>query len=100
MARDSARPTAAAQAPARHQLWQLPMFVLGVAALAVVWQFRPVIVPTQNFVAELKSIRACLDAKPPDNDAALARAKALIPNLDRAPQVAGEVYFLLGSAYV
>src|SRR5205085_3794249 len=88
--------------PARLQLWQLPAFVLGVAALAAVWHYRP----TQSghegarLEPELAALRHALEQKPPDLDAALARGQELLAAADRAPQYAGEIHFLLGCALV
>src|SRR3954466_7095901 len=91
MAMDTAR-----SSTPRH-LWQVPVFLLGVAALVALLYFRPHFGPDTVAAAEsqLKDARQALDKDPA---AAVQRGLRVIAVADRYPQLAGEAYFVVGSA--
>src|SRR5881398_3670747 len=97
MATDTARSTA--PAPARH-LWQVPAFILGVAALTAVLVLRPYFGPDTPAAAEhqLREARKALEQVPPDPAAAVQRGLRVLALADRYPQMAGEAHFVVGSA--
>jgi tetratricopeptide (TPR) repeat protein len=91
MATDPARSTAS-----RH-LWQVPVFLLGAAAVAAVLILRPHIGADTLSAAErqLHDARQALDKDP---TAAVQRGLRVIALTDRFPQLAGEAHFVVGSA--
>jgi tetratricopeptide (TPR) repeat protein len=99
MATDPARSN---PSPARH-LWQVPAFLLGVAAVvAVLYVVRP---PTSadgpaGAEHQLREGRKALEQLPPDLNTALQRADAVLAAADRYPQLAGEAHFLAGTAHL
>src|SRR5437764_903805 len=94
MATDTAR----SSPPARH-LWQVPTFLLGVAAAVAVVYVRPYFSAETGPAAEyhLREARKALDQADPA--AALQQAGLVLAAADRHPQLAGEAHFLAGSAH-
>jgi tetratricopeptide (TPR) repeat protein len=85
----------------RRPLWQVPVFLVGVAALAAAWFLRAPADSGPRQVARLLA-RARQILSRPDGDAEAA-AEAAQNALDRAGtegERAGEAYFLLGSAFM
>jgi tetratricopeptide (TPR) repeat protein len=79
-------------------LWQAPLFVVGVAALAFVWLVRPFASDdgTRQAERDLNAARSLLGRSEGDPQKALTLAQRA---LDRGPQSqAGEAHYLLGSA--
>ena len=89
-------------ARASGQLWQVPAFMLGVAALAGVWALRPLWhdPAARQLRQDLAAIRKALDPKDPNTSLALALGEDLLDQVDRFPDQAGEIHFLLGTAYL
>jgi tetratricopeptide (TPR) repeat protein len=89
--------TAAPVAPG--QLWQVPVFVTGLLALAAVWVARPLWHGEQPRPRErdLAAAREALNGEHPDVARAIQLARSA---LDQLPDRAGEAHFLLGSAYL
>jgi tetratricopeptide (TPR) repeat protein len=88
--------------PSLRQLWQAPVFVAGLAALAVVWLARPpgCAAPVHQLERHLAGARSQLDSPNGDLDAAVQHAQAALDNVGSAPDRAGEAHFLLGSAHL
>jgi tetratricopeptide (TPR) repeat protein len=86
----------------QHGLWQLPVFLLGLAALATVWYVRPLWYdPTARQLREdLAAIRKALEPSSLDTVLALAKGEELLDQLGRFPNRASEIHFLVGSAYL
>lgn len=87
----------------RRRLWPVPVFLLGVAVLAAVWVYRPF--PSLRSGGrlpddDLEAVRQALDPPHPDTGRALALGEELYERIDQFPDRAGEIHFLLGSAYV
>lgn len=83
-------------------MWQIPAFLLGLAALIGVAVYRPFGHPPderRRFEEDLATVRNALDAKDPDTALALALGEDLLEQTARFPERGGEVRFLLGSAY-
>jgi hypothetical protein len=85
-----------------RQLWQLPVFLLGVAALVGVWHARPYLRPdpAARFAADLDELRKAVERPTPDVKTAIAVGQKLLPRVAEQPALAGETHFLLGSAYL
>lgn len=98
MATESA-PIASPVAP--RPLWQLPVFLLGIAALYSLWthgeKLRPSV--TERFQRSLEHLKSCLDRWPPDVDQ-LQAALRKIPKTTVPPEFADRVHYYTGSAYV
>jgi hypothetical protein len=92
--------TDAQERPARW--WQLPFFLLGLAAFLLVYWLHP----TRRgdgeervFERDLATIRSLLTRSAAEANSALAMAERAQEQVARYPQRAGEVAFLLGSAH-
>lgn len=83
-----------------RQLWQAPVFFLGVAVIIAVpltrKHWRPHDVPAIS--RQLAQARQALEKSPPDPTASLQYARKTLESIDRFPQFAGEAHFLIGSA--
>lgn len=91
MATDSARTS--------RNLWQLPVFLLGLAALAGVWFARPYwhLTPAQRYERDLAELKQTLDKVPVD----ASQVQTLLRKVqasDPPPQVAKQVPYVVGSA--
>jgi tetratricopeptide (TPR) repeat protein len=95
-------PIASSESPSaglrRRQLWQVPVFLLGVAALVLTWVNRPCTgdCTARQLVRELNVARHELVHN--NAEAALTMVRRVLEQLDRVPERQGEAYFLLGSA--
>jgi tetratricopeptide (TPR) repeat protein len=85
-----------------RKLWQVPTFLLGVAATTALWQAQPYLRPSsvRHVEREIASARAALEAGDPDVDLALSKAQQILTQNPLSPEQQGTVYFLIGSAYV
>ncbi len=102
MATDSAsRPATTSSVPPRRQIWQLPTFVLGVAAVIAVFKFFPPqpTDPKQALQREISTLRAAIAKRPVDANAIRTATRALSSSADRHPEEAPTIHFLLGSAH-
>ena len=95
MATDPAPP-----APPRR-LWQLPTFLVGLAALVALWNYGPRLRPSvaDRFDRAVQALRPAVDRWPPDVDQVQAALRKLPPG-DPPPEKAAQVRYLTGSAYV
>lgn len=84
------------------QLWQIPVFLLGLAALVSVVICRPLAssAHTHQFEQYVSQLRLALTLGVSDCKIALAHENELLALMERLPNRIGEVYFLLGSAYL
>jgi tetratricopeptide (TPR) repeat protein len=100
MATDTARSTTS---PAARHLWQVPAFLLGIAAvLVVLLVIRPRFSTDTLAAAEhqLAEARKAIEDSPPDLSAALSRTKLVLTQADRYPQLTGEAHFVAGTAHL
>src|SRR5581483_8526608 len=83
-------------------LWQAPLFVLGVAALAAAWFARPYLAPDNNrrLDRELAEARQLLAKRDGDADRALELAEAVLEASDAQSEHASAASFLAGCACV
>jgi tetratricopeptide (TPR) repeat protein len=95
MATDPAPP-----APPRR-LWQLPTFLVGLAALVALWhhghRLRPSV--ADRYERAIVALRPAVDRQPPDFDQ-LQAALRKVPDADPPADKATLVRYLTGSAYV
>src|SRR2546430_13565602 len=90
----------AAPAPPRR-LWQLPTFLVGLAALVALWHYGHRLRPSvaDRFDRAIVALRPPLDRWPPDLDQVQAALRKL-PEGDPPADRANSVHYLVGSAYV
>jgi tetratricopeptide (TPR) repeat protein len=84
-----------------RQLWQLPTFLIGIAALFAVWQARPYLRPTaaERYARDLNQLRQHLEKAGPD----AAAVQSLLRRIESTPApvpLVAQARFLTGSAYV
>jgi tetratricopeptide (TPR) repeat protein len=84
-----------------RQLWQLPTFLIGIAALFAVWHARPYLRPTpaERYARDLNQLRQHLEKTGPD----AAAVQSLLRRIEATPAPASlvaQARFLTGSAYV
>ena len=83
------------------QLWQAPLFVVGLIAFIVTAinasERQDHILAA--FQADLTNLRRMLTIDEEPSAAFLEKANALLESVDRFPQKAGEIHFVVGSAY-
>jgi hypothetical protein len=93
MATDSAAPS--------RQLWQLPVFLLGVAALFGVWYGRPYwrVTPAQQFEQNLAALRQAMEKVPVDASQVQTLLRK-VQGIDPPPQLEQQVPFVVGSGLV
>ncbi|MFO0875913.1 MAG: tetratricopeptide repeat protein [Gemmataceae bacterium] len=84
------------------QLWQAPVFVLGLAALAAVWFCRPLWpdCAARRIDADLATARQLLSGREGDADQALKLAQRALEACESAPDRTGEVALLAGTACI
>ncbi len=98
MATDTARSTTP---PAARHLWQVPAFLVGVAAAVAAPAVRSHFTDSACAAeCHLRDARKALDQSPPDLAAAARQADRALALADRYPQFAGEAHFLAGSAHL
>lgn len=86
-----------------RRLWPVPVFLLGLAVLAGVWIYHPFDRPRDGdylLEEDLAAIRKALDPPHLDTGRALALGEELYERINQYPDHAGEIHFLLGSAYI
>jgi tetratricopeptide (TPR) repeat protein len=93
-------PMATDPAPPRR-LWQLPVFLVGLAALWALWNYGHRLRPSvaDRFDRAVAALRPILDRWPPDVDLVQATLRKL-PEGDPPADKANAVYYAVGSAYV
>src|SRR5262245_10816229 len=84
-----------------HRLWQVPTFLVGCAALYILWhagdRLRPS--PADRYERALHALRPAVDRSPPDIDRIQAALRKL-PAEEPPPDLAPQVHYLVGSAHV
>ena len=102
MAKESA-PAATRPAPPRD-LWQVPAFLLGVAAVVGVVLARPLWqdTPADRYRRELAALRLAADKFPGDVDVPQVQGliRRVLDDADQFPQFAAQTHLQVGSAYV
>ena len=96
--------TVTGTASSRRNYWQLPLFVLGVCAMAASWQYFPLkpLSATERFMKELAQLEKAIDRRPID----IGRLEELAPqvadaakdypeHVESAHNFAGQAYILL-----
>src|SRR5260370_25339316 len=83
------------------QLWQVPVFVLGILALAGVWASRPLWNdPDSRFVRHaLSEARNILEDRRAPANQVPGMMTDVLARMQRFPERAGEAHFLLRRAY-
>jgi tetratricopeptide (TPR) repeat protein len=84
-----------------RQLWQVPTFLLGAAALAAVWFGKPYLLPSteQIYERDLTSLRQALDKSPVD----AAQVQTLlrkVHGIEPPPRLKKDAMYVVGSAIV
>src|SRR5207244_10854401 len=89
------------QKPPRSKQWHVPVFLAGMAALAIVWFARPLwhVTEEQKLDRQLAAARKALHQSPPDLKEALELAEAALGRCQQHPDRQGEAHLLVGSAY-
>src|SRR5438552_4058995 len=83
------------------QLWQVPVFVLGVLAIFAVWASRPLWYDPDGRLVQralLEARQTLEDPRAPANELPALLANALA-RIDRLPDLRAEAHYLLGWAY-
>ena len=85
-----------------RQLWQLPTFLAGVAAVVALWQVQPYLRPAsdRHIDKQLAAARTTLEAADPDVKLALTKAQKVLGEGALTREQEGTAHFLIGSAYV
>jgi tetratricopeptide (TPR) repeat protein len=98
----SAKPPAHSSRLSLRQLWQLPTFALGLAALLVAGAMHPLVWAGHGKHVEraLAGARRALEQPHPDIDQAIAKAEVALADPDAVPQQLGEAHLLIGTAYM
>ncbi len=88
--------------PIPGQMWQAPLLFVGVAAIIAAWLVRPLWhdPAARQFALDLAAIREALDVQTLDTGRALTVGEDLLVHVERHPDRAGEIHFLLGTAYL
>jgi tetratricopeptide (TPR) repeat protein len=88
--------------PSLWKLWQVPVFVVGVAAVLIAYLTRGLIAPdpVRQMHHHLTEARRLLERQDFDPDAALEHARRAVEDLASDPKRAAEAFFLLGSAHL
>lgn len=91
--------TAPAGASSATRQWQVPVFFIGLAAIAVVAVGRPYLVQfgPNNDKQLLDVARADLSANPPQLNRAIENAQKIVDRTEAAPRLRGEAHFVVGS---
>jgi tetratricopeptide (TPR) repeat protein len=85
-----------------RQMWQVPVFFLGVVAIITACLTRPYIQPdpVRQLHYELNEARRLLHRHTGDPDGALQHAQHAVENIMYDPSREAEAFFLLGSAHL
>src|SRR5260370_27582155 len=91
----------AEQVQKRSSQWQVPAFLLGLAALALVFFGRPLwhISDFQKLHRQLSVAREALKESPPDLKKAQELTEAALNHSQQFPEHLGEVHYLAGRIY-
>ncbi len=88
-------------APTSRNLWQLPVFLLGIAALVAVWFGRSYwhLTPAQRYERDLTELKQTLDRVPVDPTQVQSLLRK-VQGIDPPPHLAKQVPYVIGSATV
>jgi TolA-binding protein len=88
--------------PPWWQLWQVPVFALGLSLILGLWATRPLWYDPEigKFERRLSVARKTLDDPAAPVNQLTELLTAALNEIDKRPDLAGEVQFLLGSVYV
>jgi tetratricopeptide (TPR) repeat protein len=105
MERENAAPTESATLTRKYRtrhLWQVPVFVLGLCAVAGACAGRPLWHDhdARAFARAFSALREEMERPTPDAARARALGEEVLPYLERFRRHAGEVHHLLGSSYL
>jgi tetratricopeptide (TPR) repeat protein len=94
--------TSASPASTLGQLWQVPLFLVGLAAVLGVWATRPLWYDpeTVQLRRDLADARGMLQEPHAALNGLTVRLSEALSHIDRLPKRAGEAHFLLGSVYL
>ena len=86
--------------PRRHY-WQLPLFVVGVAAAIAAWRVFPPLPdnPSDLFQRDLVALKQAVDRKPLDANAIAEAGRKVESGYEQYPAEANQAHFLLGSVH-
>ena len=84
-----------------RRLWQLPTFLVGLAAIWALWHSGDRLRPSlaDRYERAIQALRPAVDRSPPDVDQVQAALRK-VPKEDPPANLAAKVRFLTGSAYV
>jgi len=84
-----------------RRLWQLPTFLVGLAAMWALWHSGDRLRPSlaDRYERAMQALRPAVDRSPPDVDQVQAALRK-VPKEDPPANLAAKVRFLTGSAYV
>lgn len=91
--------TAPAETYSTARQWQVPIFFLGLAALAAVAVGRPYLVQysPNNPERLMQGVKDDLASEPPALDRVIDRTQKIVDQPDAAPKLRGEAHFVLGT---
>jgi tetratricopeptide (TPR) repeat protein len=86
-------------APPSRNLWQLPVFLLGIATLAAIWFGRPYwhLTAAQRYERDLAELKQTLDKVPVDPTQVQALMRK-VQGVDPPPHLARQMPYVIGSA--
>ena len=105
METDTAAPAPSTALTRKYQLrhlWQVPVFVVGLCAVAGAWAGRPLWYDPEAraFTRAFNGLRDEMANTAPDYARARTLGEDALPFLDRFRRHAGDVHYLLGSSYL
>lgn len=88
-------------APAPRRLWQVPTFLVGLAALLALWYSNGRLRPSvhERYTRAVQALKSAVDRWPPDADQVQAALRK-VPDADPPADMLPQVRYLTGSAYV
>jgi tetratricopeptide (TPR) repeat protein len=99
MGADMATDTAPAETYSPSRQWQVPVFFLGLAALAAVAVGRPYLAQYSPNSPErlMQGVKDDLASDPPALDRVIDRTQKIVDQTDASPKLRGEAHFVLGT---
>jgi tetratricopeptide (TPR) repeat protein len=83
------------------QLWQFPLFFLGVASIVAVWYLRPLwrLSPADRYLRDLAPLRQAIDKTPPDPGQVQGLLRK-VQSSEPPGELLAQTQYLVGSAYM